>query len=172
MAALKDLYDHYRPLHQSSITKDEVAASMTYFSFSLEEFSREILDLISVLTNLQSLQTSRPARSWRWLLLWSRQERLRRPASFPTLPRPKEQPPQPEKGKWAFKLWRELEKLRRPEIKFAVKVGLGAVLLVGPAFTEGWRDVYTHWRGEWALLSYFVVIASSVGATTSTGFWR
>ena len=69
-------------------------------------------------------------------------------------------------------MWRGLEKLRKPEIKFAVKVGVGAVLLAGPAFTERWRAGYTHWRGEWALLSYFVVIASSVGATTSTGFWR
>jgi len=63
-------------------------------------------------------------------------------------------------------------KFRNPEIKFAVKVGVGAALLALPAFTERWRDVYRHWRGEWALLSYFVVIANSVGATTSTGLWR
>src|SRR5579859_3421365 len=80
--------------------------------------------------------------------------------------------PQTKKGKLKYRIWKSLEKLRKPEIKFAVKVGLGAVLLALPAFTERWRDVYTHWRGEWALLSYFVVIASSVGATTSTGLWR
>ena len=145
---------------------------MTYFSFSLEEFAREILDLISVLTHLQSLQRSLPPRSWHWLLFWSRHERLRRPSSFPQLPKPKPATGEPEQGKWQFRLWRWLERLRKPEIKFAVKVGVGAVFLAGPAFTEGWRGEYTHWRGEWALLSYFVVIASSVGATTSTGFWR
>jgi len=145
---------------------------MTYFSFSLEEFAREILDLISVLTDLQS-QSQSHRRSWHWLLFWSPHERLRRPASFPHLPKPQASPQRPAEGaKWGFRLWRELEKLRKPEIKFAVKVGVGAVLLAGPAFTERWRGGYTHWRGEWALLSYFVVIASSVGATTSTGFWR
>ena len=80
--------------------------------------------------------------------------------------------PQTKRAKLKYRIWKSLEKLRKPEIKFAVKVGLGAVLLALPAFTPRWRDVYTHWRGEWALLSYFVVIASSVGATTSTGMWR
>jgi Fusaric acid resistance protein-like len=86
----------------------------------------------------------------------------------------KETPPQPstKRGKLKYRIWKTLEKFRKPEIKFAVKVGVGAVLLALPAFTEKWRYEYTHWRGEWALLSYFVVIANSVGATTSTGVWR
>ena len=90
------------------------------------------------------------------------------------MPKHQELPPRPNTTRAALKyrIWKSLEKLRKPEIKFAVKVGVGATLLALPAFTERFRDMYTHWRGEWALLSYFVVIASSVGATTSTGLWR
>jgi Fusaric acid resistance protein-like len=86
----------------------------------------------------------------------------------------KEIPPKPSStpGAVKYRIWKNLEMLKKPEIKFAVKVGVGAVILALPAFTQRWREFYTHWRGEWALLSYFVVIASSVGATTSTGLWR
>jgi hypothetical protein len=102
-------------------------------------------------------------------------ERSRRPSTFPTpMPKYKETVPEPtgKRGALGYRIWKSFERLRKPEIKFAVKVGVGAVLLVLPAFTERWRDLYTHWRGEWALLTYFVVIAMNVGATTSTGLWR
>jgi hypothetical protein len=90
------------------------------------------------------------------------------------MPKHQELPPKPNttRGALKYRIWKSLEKLRKPEIKFAVKVGVGAALLALPAFAARFRDMYTHWRGEWALLSYFVVIASSVGATTSTGLWR
>jgi hypothetical protein len=90
------------------------------------------------------------------------------------MPKHQETPRRPSstRGALTFRVWKMLEKFRKPEVKFAIKVGLGAALLALPAFLETYRDVYTHWRGEWALLSYFVVIALSVGATTSTGLWR
>ena len=102
-------------------------------------------------------------------------ERSRRPWTFPVPgPKVRESPPVPSTrhGAMSFRIWKALEKLRNPEIKFAVKVGLGAALLALPAFTDKYREIYTHWRGEWALLSYFVVLALSVGATTSTALWR
>jgi Fusaric acid resistance protein-like len=148
---------------------------MTYFSFSLEEFAREILDVIDVLRELKRYKQSYAPRSYRWLLFWSRKERTHRPWKFP-LPGPKvrESPPVPatRHGAMNFKIWRALERLRKPEIKFAVKVGFGAALLALPGFSDRYREMYTHWRGEWALLSYFVIIALSVGGTTSTALWR
>jgi Fusaric acid resistance protein-like len=80
--------------------------------------------------------------------------------------------PSTRHGALNFRIWKALEKMRNPDIKFAVKVGIGAALLALPAFTDRYREVYTRWRGEWALLSYFVVLALSVGATTSTALWR
>jgi hypothetical protein len=68
--ALKDLYSH-QLLHKPNVNKDEVVASMTYFSFSLEEFAREILDVIDVLRELKEYKNSSPQREWRWLAFWS-----------------------------------------------------------------------------------------------------
>lgn len=173
--ALKDLYEHHISLSQQHFNADEIAASITYFSFSLEEFAREILDYIDVLRELKQYKQSKPVREWRWLAIWRATERSRRPSTFPTpTPKLKEAPKRP-KGKDAalkFRIWKAFEKLKKPEVKFAIKVGWGAVLLALPAFIPRWRDTYTHWRIEWALLSYFVVIANNMGATSSSGFWR
>ena len=96
----------------------------------------------------------------------------RRQAQFPIIHKEIAPKPTGHRSKLKYKIWKFLEKLRKPEIKYAVKVGVGAVLLASPAFTETYRDIFVHWRGEWALLSYFVVIANSVGGTTSTGLLR
>jgi hypothetical protein len=175
LAALKDLYDHHLSLHKNDVTKEEVAASMTYFSFSLEEFAREILDLISVLSDLQTHKLHPRLPDYNWLAIWSHKERSLRAPPFPfPMPQHKETPPEPatKKAALAHRIWRALEKLRKPEVKFAFKVGVGAALLALPAFRERWREGFIHWRGEWALLSYFVVMANSVGATTASGIWR
>jgi hypothetical protein len=101
-------------------------------------------------------------------------ERKRRPSVYKMPVQHKEKPKEPKSrhGALNYRLWKFFEKLRKPEIKFAVKVGVGSILLALPAFTETYGELYAHWRGEWALLSYFVVIANSVGATTSVGLWR
>ena len=70
MNALKDLYSHLT-LRKPNVNKDEVVASMTYFSFSLEEFAREILDVIDVLRELKEYKNSSPPREWRWLAFWN-----------------------------------------------------------------------------------------------------
>jgi len=44
---------------------------MTYFSFSLEEFAREILGLIDVLNDLKQYTKSSPPREWNWFAFWS-----------------------------------------------------------------------------------------------------
>jgi hypothetical protein len=66
--ALKDLYAHQ--MNQDNQFKEQVAASMTYFSFSLEEFAREILTLIEVLDELKLHQSSH-SQEWWWLAFWS-----------------------------------------------------------------------------------------------------
>lgn len=61
---------------------------------------------------------------------------------------------------------------RRDDIKFAVKVGIGAALYALPSFLAASRPFYQHWRGEWGLLSYMLVCAMTIGASNTTGFAR
>ncbi|KDE08074.1 hypothetical protein MVLG_01774 [Microbotryum lychnidis-dioicae p1A1 Lamole] len=74
----------------------------------------------------------------------------------------------------AFKqhLWIIGYRLRQPSVKFAIKTGAGAALLASAAFVPQLRPVWIRWRGEWALISYMVIMAPVVGGTNFLAFGR
>lgn len=55
---------------------------------------------------------------------------------------------------------------------FGLKVGVGASLWAMLAFLDETRDVYSHYRGEWGLLSFMIVCSMTVGASNTTGSSR
>lgn len=55
---------------------------------------------------------------------------------------------------------------------FGIKVGLGAIAWGAFAFIPATRPVYKQWRGEWGLLSFMIVIATTVGASNTTSLAR
>lgn len=69
-------------------------------------------------------------------------------------------------------LWRSFGFLRREDIRFAIKVGLGAVLWAMFSFIPNTRKFYFRWRGEWGLLSYMLVCSMTIGASNTTGTQR
>ena len=71
-----------------------------------------------------------------------------------------------------YRLWKSFGWLRRKDTRFAIKVGIGAALYAMPAFVDDWRPFYSHWRGEWGLLSYMLVCSMTIGASNTTGFAR
>ncbi|KAK2784219.1 hypothetical protein FQN53_008731 [Emmonsiellopsis sp. PD_33] len=177
---------------------EEVAASCGHFSFSLQAFAEQLRDILEVLDELQLEAEERPnGRSWNWLKFWrptsaefidqwSSRSRLReeqgeastsehipisRIASSPPPPTP---PPEGSsaRGKLRYKVWRALHVFRRDETKFAIKVGAGAALYALPSFLNSTRPFYSHWRGEWGLLSYMLVCSMTIGASNTTGFAR
>ncbi|KAI4867371.1 Fusaric acid resistance protein-like-domain-containing protein [Hypoxylon rubiginosum] len=62
--------------------------------------------------------------------------------------------------------------LARDDIRFGLKVGIGATLYAMFAFIPQTRPVYAHWRGEWGLLSFMIVCSMTVGASNATGLAR
>ncbi|AEO55871.1 hypothetical protein MYCTH_2300145 [Thermothelomyces thermophilus ATCC 42464] len=62
--------------------------------------------------------------------------------------------------------------LARDDVRFGLKVGVGAVLWASLAFMPQTRDLYRHWRGEWGLLSFMIVCSMTVGASNTTGWAR
>ncbi|KAL1901992.1 hypothetical protein Sste5346_001698 [Sporothrix stenoceras] len=62
--------------------------------------------------------------------------------------------------------------LMRDDIRFGIKVGIGAMLWASMAFISQTRDMYMHWRGEWGLLSFMIVCSMTVGASNTTGLAR
>jgi hypothetical protein len=57
-------------------------------------------------------------------------------------------------------------------VRFATKVGIGAALWAMFAYIPATRSFYTHWRGEWGLLSFMLVCSMTVGASNTTGYAR
>ncbi|GAA5865956.1 hypothetical protein JCM8547_002896 [Rhodosporidiobolus lusitaniae] len=53
--------------------------------------------------------------------------------------------------------------LRQPHVRFAIKTGAGVAFLSSAAFIPKLRPIWLEWRGEWSLISYFVVSAPSMG---------
>lgn len=50
-------------------------------------------------------------------------------------------------------LWIMGARLREPDLKYALKAGMGTAALAAPAFFEATRPVFVAYRGEWALVS-------------------
>lgn len=73
---------------------------------------------------------------------------------------------------YSYRLWRALAFFRRDDIKFAIKVGAGAALYALPSFLVSTRPIYSHWRGEWGLLSYMLVCSMTIGASNTTSYAR
>ncbi|CAK7211750.1 hypothetical protein SBRCBS47491_001221 [Sporothrix bragantina] len=82
----------------------------------------------------------------------------------------------PQSNKFVRKLAQHLlhffRVLMRDDIRFGIKVGIGAMLWAMMAFVSQTRDMYMHWRGEWGLLSFMIVCSMTVGASNTTGLAR
>jgi hypothetical protein len=60
----------------------------------------------------------------------------------------------------------------REDILFGIKVGIGAILWAMSAFIPATRPIYQHWRGEWGLLSFMIVVGMTTGASNTSGSSR
>lgn len=173
---------------------EEVAASCGYFSFALIDFADDTLSYLDILEELKDkFESSHKRRSWHWLKFWKwhkasvkddgydeallaqqteahvlseATEPIRRADRFAAGAKGREHRP------WTYSLWRALRLFRRDDIKYAVKVGVGAALFALPSFLYSTRPFFSHWRGEWGLVSYMVVCSMTIGASNTTGLER
>ncbi|KAK7692161.1 hypothetical protein QCA50_003780 [Cerrena zonata] len=75
-------------------------------------------------------------------------------------------------GRLKQSLWAIGARLKEPDMKYSFKTGMALAILAAPAFFESTRPIFTEYRGEWALISFFVVMSPTVGATNSLGMHR
>ena len=191
--ALKSPID--RPSEDVLADIEEVSACCGHFSFSLLDFAEDVLEYLNQLDDLKH-ELDSPHRSWRWLMFWRRGPwRDERPQKFGhgtdfehgdelgnshDIPEPIRKAdtfgsPEKHNGEgrpWYYTLYRYLHLFRRDDVKFAIKVGIGAILYALPAFLPSSRPFFVRWRGEWGLISYMVVCCMTVGAANTTGINR
>ncbi|KAL4960944.1 transcriptional regulator of RNA polII, SAGA, subunit-domain-containing protein [Aspergillus stella-maris] len=149
---------------------EEVAASCGHFSFSLLEFGEQLKRLLAILDELQLESEERPrGKSWNWLKFWRKGEpERRRKFSEGALKLAKPS----AKTRLGYQIWKSVAVFRRDDMKFAIKVGTGAALYAMPSFIPATRPFYSHWRGEWGLLSYMLVCSMTIGSSNTTGYAR
>jgi len=172
----------------TAANQEEVAASCGHFSYSLEEFGREMEVFLDILKQMQAYQ-DQPTKSWNWLKFWKKNkkstgsnEAMTRsgyiddlPSEFPQEPPTKRRVPNVSYGDtvpFTYRIWKGLKGLRRDSVKFSLKTGLGAALYALPAFIPASRPFFSHWRLEWGLVSYMIVMSMTLGATNTSGLYR
>ena len=69
-------------------------------------------------------------------------------------------------------IWSTGRFMRRPDVKFAIKTGVGCALLAAPAFIHSTRPIFKDYHGQWALVSFFVVMSPTVGQSNQMGLTR
>ncbi|ODO11160.1 hypothetical protein I350_01763 [Cryptococcus amylolentus CBS 6273] len=61
--------------------------------------------------------------------------------------------------------WYFGERLAEPDMRYAIRTGLGGAMLALPAYTHMGRDYFLEYRGEWALIAYLAAMSQTVGQT-------
>ncbi|RMZ92616.1 hypothetical protein DV736_g175, partial [Chaetothyriales sp. CBS 134916] len=179
---------------------EEAAACCGHFSDSLLDFADETKKFLTILDEMQlELEEEPSGRSWAWLKFWSRKSmvysRVIFDDSFEAIPPQGEdqafllassgtRTQQPDSSQESPLKWKRIKRrffrrvyeslsfTRRDDVKYAIKVGLGAILYALPGFIPSTRPIYAHWRGEWGLLSYMLVCSMTIGASNTTGYSR
>lgn len=181
---------------------EEVAAACGHFSFSLQSFGEEMSKYLDVLDDLKyatehkrrswqflALWKEFHQRQTRAPLLPFETEReaVVRPIRRSQLPRgvPDQMIRRRDTFSWeaepsasdivkmlSQKILTFLRFLARDDIRFGIKVGVGAMLWAMLAFIPETKTIYMHWRGEWGLLSFMIVCSMTVGAANTTGTTR
>lgn len=75
-------------------------------------------------------------------------------------------------GKLKYSLWEFGNRMGERDAKYAIKAGLAIALLAAPAFIKKTRPIFVENWGEWALISCFVVLSPTIGATNYLSLQR
>lgn len=170
---------------------EEVAASCGHYSFCLQDFAETIVQYLEILEELKDELEQPSRRSWRWLKFWKpktkaqqREEQEVEDAMLSSteivikkdVPKVRLRKPSAEKMTREQQFWRQVNRLihffEREDIRFAIKVGVGAAVWAMFAFIPQTRPFYGHWRGEWGLLSYMLVCSMTSGGGNATAIAR
>ncbi|CAN3375906.1 hypothetical protein DIURU_002754 [Diutina rugosa] len=162
--------------------QEEVAACCGNFVSMLSLYGEGLMKFIKLSETYEDCRAS--SRRWPWLKFWSKppspilvrnqsqtlhaaitgfQNQIR----YSRRPRPPATPPS-----WRLWMWRRLRVLRRVDVQYGIRVGLGSFALGSFAFWKATRTWFLEWRIEWALTIYCIMMNKSLGGTTSTVKWR
>ncbi|BEJ17565.1 hypothetical protein CspHIS471_0609660 [Cutaneotrichosporon sp. HIS471] len=178
---------------------NEVIFLVYFFLFTMEEFARELLfllgtvneiidsPLVSAWDQLRSIIAPwRKSRRKKANFLYKQFQKLvpmdpskLQPPLFPKTQRDERGTLlTPARASMSFRqrlsqfLWELGTRLSEPDLRYAIKTGLGGAILAAPAFAETTRPFFIDYHGEWALITYFGTMSKTVGQTNFLSFIR
>ncbi|KAK9384683.1 Fusaric acid resistance protein-like-domain-containing protein [Lipomyces mesembrius] len=165
---------------------EEIASVCGQFSYGLLNFTDGLLQVLTVIEEYDAYLTKSRPRSWDWIKFWERPTSYFGPFTSEdavTVPQELSRLFSDDSSDLKFvkpsgpvplglRLWRALRTFRRNDVKYGIKVGVGAMIFTMPAFFNETRDIFYHYRGEWGLISFVIVMNISIGSTLSAAFYR
>ncbi|KIJ60068.1 hypothetical protein HYDPIDRAFT_99557 [Hydnomerulius pinastri MD-312] len=154
-----------------------------FFIFTLQEFAGELMSLTDAMRRIYAVELTRFS-SQNWLRRYVLNATYFGAHRHPKVSFPKVQPHAPNTiqtpdrsnltfiGRVKRSVWDLGDQLRGRNIKYAFKVGMSTAMLAAPAFFDETRPIFTEYRGEWALVSFFAVMSPTIGATNFLGLHR
>ncbi|KAL2026692.1 hypothetical protein VTO58DRAFT_102672 [Aureobasidium pullulans] len=195
--ALSTLYRNKEITNATSLERvadlEEVAASCGHYAAAMIDFAEDTLKYLEILEELkEEIEQEDRKRSWSWMAFWRRHGQDKTAAEEAGLSLVHEadealttdivkpilqadtfaRAGRTIKEPFTHQVYRIFKFIRRDDIRFAIKVGVGAALFALPSFMAWSRPFYQHWRGEWGLVSYMVVCSMTIGASNTTGIER
>ncbi|KAJ7213027.1 Fusaric acid resistance protein-like-domain-containing protein [Mycena pura] len=172
-----------------------------FFIFTLQEFAGELVSLVDAMRRIYRLEHAQANRAHWWTRLFCCSRRRDRrngkgtsrlgttqymiPAhrrAHPSFPKVRPhapntiQTPAWERLTWIgrikLSLWTIGKRLTENDTKYAFKAGMATAILAAPAFFEATRPIFVDWWGDWALISFFIVISPTIGATNFLSLHR
>ncbi|KAK9370809.1 Fusaric acid resistance protein-like-domain-containing protein [Lipomyces kononenkoae] len=194
MKGLKEIYAQEIFAQQENraelaIHLEKVASTCGQFSQGLVDLAREILSILDLLKQYEDYVSSGRPRSWWWLLFWKTNPKRVQTAvngleeGDVTVPSNlvhlfnddnigAKYQTDASRDPWRLKVWRAFRMFRRNDVRFGIKVGVGALLFTLAAYIPQTRDIFSHYRGEWGLVTFVVMMNISIGGTTSSVLYR
>lgn len=172
---------------------DESIVVVFFFVFNLEELAQELTGLVKIMRLLSERAKEIRAQSWgQWLAGLFALDRLRRAIRLPfrethrpvpasvTFPANQRHTPstahtpvaKDRAQRLSYKLWSLGEFFKQRDVKFAIKTGFGCAILAAPAFLAETRPIFVQYKGQWALVSFMVVLSPTVGQSNQMSVHR
>ncbi|KAK9460572.1 Fusaric acid resistance protein-like-domain-containing protein [Lipomyces oligophaga] len=189
--SLRQIYSHkiftsQENREELAIHLEKVAAICGQFSYGLEDLAREIRSMIRILEEYDDyIKAGRP-RSWYWLIFWKSNPKdigaVSTAADQVTVP-PKlahlfnegneeKYAEANSKIPLSLRIWRNLRLFRRNDVRFGLKVALGSLVFLIPAYNPKTAATFSHYRLEWGLIVFVLMMNISIGGTTNTILYR
>lgn len=160
--------------------QEEVTACCGNFSSILSLYALGLLEFLKLAGTYEDAKAN--PRSWSWLKIWKLPESKAHEsfqrnhstldAALLEFQSQYREMPKQSTATFRFNVWKALKVFRRTDVKFGIRVGLGALVLSSFAFLPRSKEYFINWRIEWALAVYCIMMNKSVGGTTMTVKWR